>query len=89
MKIVDPNDLKPPAISPEVSADYSKWVGPGHTYAMPLLVDIPKDATNSAKGRKIYRQFFADYRTADPAGGVTLVGTLKDKTTTTFPETTP
>jgi hypothetical protein len=68
---------------------WSEWIGPGHTYAMPLLVDIPKDNTNSAKRRKIYRQFFADYRTADPAGGVTLVGTLDDNTTTTYPETTP
>lgn len=68
---------------------WTDWEGPGHEYAMPLLVNIPRDTTNMAISRKIYRQFFADYHKADPSLGVTLIGTLHDNTTTTYLDNNP
>lgn len=73
------------------------WIGPGETYpfpavypnTMPLLVDIPTDASGKAVARKIYRQFFAHYQNADPNAGVTLITTLNDNTTTTYLDNNP
>ena len=68
---------------------WTDWEGPGHEYANPLLVNIPRDTTNTATARKIYRQFFADYQKADPSQGITLIGTLNDNTTTTYLDNNP
>ncbi len=76
---------------------WSDWIGPWtkfyapelYSRAMPLLVSIPTDSSYMAIGRKIYRQFFADYQAADPGAGVEYLGTLNDNTTTTFQDNQP
>jgi hypothetical protein len=54
------------------------------TRALPVLFNVPLDASHRAVERKIYRQFYADVDNANPEGGVELVGQLADNTTTQF-----
>jgi hypothetical protein len=76
---------------------WSDWIGPGVVYewpgvfydAMPLLVNIPTDATNTAVQRKIYRQFFAKYQNANPEANIELITTLQNNTTTTYLDKNP
>jgi hypothetical protein len=54
------------------------------TRALPVLFNVPLDASHRAVERKIYRQFYADVDNANPEGGVELVGQLAGNTTTQF-----
>jgi hypothetical protein len=78
-----------PSGEESVFGPWTDWEGPGHQYAKPLLVNIPRDTTTTATARKIYRQFFADYDNSFPNDHVTLIGTLNDNTTTTFLDSNP
>ena len=54
----------------------------GEPYALPMLFNIPVDASGRAVKRKVYRQFYADVEDANPNGGVEFVGELDNNTGT-------
>lgn len=62
---------------------WTPWIA-GTPWALPFLVNVPTDPTGRATGRKVYRQFYSDYSSADPSAGLTLIGTLGDNSTTTL-----
>ena len=53
-------------------------------YALPILFNVPIDASHRAVKRRIYRQFYADVDNANPEAGIERVGELEDNTTTQF-----
>ena len=86
VSFVYPGDVESPM------GPWSDWIGPGYElghHAMPLLTGIPTDSSNTAVARKIYRQFFANYQSADPSQGVEFVATLNDNTTKTYLDDKP
>jgi len=86
VRFVYPGDVESPL------GPWSDWIGPGYAlshHAMPLVTSIPTDSSNTVVARKIYRQFFANYQSADPSQGVEFLATLRDNTTTTYLDDKP
>jgi hypothetical protein len=58
-------------------------------YALPLLFNIPIDASGRAVKRKVYRQFYDAVEDANPEAGVEFVGELDNNTATELQDEDP